>query len=138
MTKNKTKNLVFSGLILTLLLIAPHYSSAAGSSAGTYDVNAFQENSGLDAAGKAAGFAIGGNTTPINTIISTVLYSGLSLVGILFFAYLVYGAYIWMTSKGNEEKVKAAATTLTNSIIGLIITLSAYAITYFLINFFWK
>lgn len=131
MINSKLKNIIISGLLL-----CPQISLAANG-AGTYSLNDFQEKSGLDAAGKAAGFAIGANTTPVDSIIASVLYSGLSLVGILFFAYIIYGAYIWMTSRGNDEKVKSATTTLTNSIIGLIITLGAYAITYFLINFFW-
>jgi hypothetical protein len=36
-----------------------------------------------------------------------------------------------MTAGGNEEKVSKAKTTLYRAIIGLIITISAYAITYF-------
>lgn len=113
----------------------PLANVAAESSAGTYD---FQKQSGLNVTGDAAGFTTGADTTPINSIIATVLYSGLSLVGIIFFAYILYGAYLWMTSRGNDEKIKDATTTLINSIIGLIVTLSAYVITYFLVNFFWK
>lgn len=134
MTKTKIKNLVIRGVLSILILLALP-SALAAESGGSYD---FQKQSGLNAAGSAAGFAIGTESTPVNNIIATVLYSGLSLVGILFFAYIIYGAYIWMTSRGNDDKVKGATTTITNSIIGLIITLGAYAITYFLIQFFWE
>lgn len=136
MAQNKLKNLIITSLTLIVVAIYfPLANAAAESSAGTYD---FQKQSGLNATGNAAGFTTGAETMSIDSIIATVLYSGLSLVGIIFFAYIIYGAYIWMTSRGNDEKVKAATTTLTNSIIGFIITLSAYVITYFLVNFFWK
>lgn len=134
MTKSKIKNLTVRGLILIIFLIIPLFHVTADQN-GSYD---FQKQSGLNAAGSAAGFVTGADTTPLDLIIATVLYSVLSLVGILFFAYLIYGSYLWMTSRGNDEKVKEATTTLTNSIIGLIITLGAYAITFFVINYFWK
>lgn len=136
MAQNKIKNLIITSLVFTMVAIYfPLANVAAKSNTGTYD---FQKQSGLNVTGNTAGFTTGAETTPINSIIATVLYSGISLVGIIFFAYILYGAYIWMTSRGNDEKVKEATTTLINSIIGLIITLSAYVLTYFLINFFWQ
>jgi hypothetical protein len=130
MKQEKLKNLINIGFVIILSLAYFQVSLAAGS----YD---FQKQSGLDDTGNAAGFEIGANTTPVNTIISSALYTVLSLVGIIFFAYLIYGAYTWMTSRGNEEKIKEATNTLVNAIIGLIVTLSAYVLTYFIISQFW-
>jgi hypothetical protein len=39
---------------------------------------------------------------------------------------------MWMTSGGNEERVKKAKQILIAAIIGLVIILSAYAITNFI------
>ena len=58
-------------------------------------------------------------------IIKTIL----TIVGTLMFGFMVYAGYTWMTAGGNDEKVLSAKTTIRNSIIGLIIVLSAYAIT---------
>ncbi|MFA5155716.1 MAG: pilin [Patescibacteria group bacterium] len=127
MPQQKLKNLINIGIIIILSLAYFHISLA-------YD---FRQNSGLDATGDAAGFEIGANATPLNVIIGDVLYTVLSLVGIAFLAYLLYGSYTWMTSRGNEEKVKAATNTLVNSIIGLIVTLAAYALTYLIVSQFW-
>ena len=131
MKNHRLKRIITIGAVVILSLAYSQASLADGS----YD---FQKQSGLDGAGSAAGFETGANSTPVNTIISSALYTVLSLVGIIFFAYLLYGAYIWMTSRGNEEKVKEATNTLTNAIIGLIVTLSAYVLTYFLISNFWS
>lgn len=121
--------------MLILPLASYQVSLAANpSDSGTYD---FQKQSGLDASGQKAGFETGANATPLNSVISTVLYTGLSLVGIAFFAYLLYGAYTWMTSRGNDQKIKEATNTLINAIIGLIVTLGAYVITYFVVKYFW-
>ncbi|MFA5184544.1 MAG: pilin [Patescibacteria group bacterium] len=129
MRLEKLKKLISVG---TIIVLSVFYFQAA-LAAGSYD---FQKESGLDDIGKSAGFEIGANSTPVNTIISSVLYTLLSLVGIVFFAYLIYGAYTWMTSRGNEEKIKEATTTLINAIIGLIVTLSAYILTYFIVSKF--
>jgi hypothetical protein len=40
-----------------------------------------------------------------------------------------------MIADGNEEKIKKATKTVMGAIIGLIITLAAYALSYFLIQY---
>jgi len=57
-------------------------------------------------------------------------------VGVLFLGLTIFSGIKWMIAQGNEEKVKIAKDSLLNSIVGLIITLSAYAISYFIINYF--
>ncbi len=69
-------------------------------------------------------------TTTIGTIISTIL----GLLGIIFLVLAVYAGFLWMTSQGSEDKVKKAKQILSSSIIGLIITLAAYAIADFVVT----
>lgn len=66
----------------------------------------------------------------ISTIISLIL----SLVGVIFLVLMIYGGINWMTAGGNEAQVKAAQNILSKAVIGLVIVLSAYAITYFIID----
>ncbi|MCF7906395.1 hypothetical protein K9L04_00490, partial [Patescibacteria group bacterium] len=47
---------------------------------------------------------------------------------------IVYGGILWMTSGGEEEKVKKAKKLMISGIIGMIIIVSAYAITSYLLN----
>jgi len=44
----------------------------------------------------------------------------------------VYAGLMWMTAGGNEDRIKKARQILIAAIIGLVIVLSAYAITQFI------
>ena len=77
---------------------------------------------------EAAGFS-DPNTIP--EIIGAIIGTFLSLLGIIFLCLIIYGGFLWMTSGGNETKVLKAKKTLTQATIGLLIILSAYAITQF-------
>ena len=57
----------------------------------------------------------------------------LGLTGIIFVLLIIYAGYQWMTAQGEEEPVKKAKATITNSVIGLIVILGAYAIYNFVI-----
>lgn len=65
------------------------------------------------------------------TLIGSILGTGLSLVGILFFALMLYGGLTWMLARGNAEQEKQALNTITAAIIGIVIVLASYAITTF-------
>ncbi len=60
----------------------------------------------------------------------------LSILGVIFMAYMVYGGYLWMIARGNEEQVNRAKAVIRGSIIGIIIVLAAYAISAFVVNRF--
>jgi len=68
----------------------------------------------------------------IPSIIGTIIGAGLSFIGILFFILVIYGGYLWMTARGNEEQVGKAISIVTQASIGLIIVAAAYLITRFL------
>jgi cytochrome bd-type quinol oxidase subunit 2 len=70
----------------------------------------------------------------IATTIGQIIKGLLSLLGVMFMIYVVYAGYLWMTASGEEEKISKAKTILKGSIIGLIIVLGAYAITYFVVT----
>ena len=65
------------------------------------------------------------------SIVGIVMQTFLSLLGIIFIVLIVYAGYNWMTAGGSEDKVALAKNTLTRALIGLIIIIAAYAITYF-------
>lgn len=60
-----------------------------------------------------------------------VVYSMLGLLGTALLGYLIYGGYLIMTAAGNEDRTKKGRDVITNSIIGLLIILSAYSIAIF-------
>lgn len=82
---------------------------------------------------KAAGLA-GLSQNSIGTIAAVIIQAFLSLLGIIFIVLIIIAGFKWMTAAGNEEQIKKSQATLKTAIIGLIIVLGAYAITYFVFN----
>jgi len=60
-----------------------------------------------------------------------IIRVALGLLGIIFVAIIVYAGFVWMTAGGNEENAGKAKKLIFNGVIGLVIVLSAYAITIF-------
>ncbi len=67
----------------------------------------------------------------VGNIVGTVINGALSLVGIIFLVLMVYAGILWMTARGKDEQVQKAQQIIIASLIGLFITVSAYAITKF-------
>lgn len=79
----------------------------------------------------AAGFSA--NAT-IGSSVAIIIKAFLGLLGIIFVFLMVYAGYHWMTAAGDEQKVTKAKDTLRTAIIGLIIIVAAYSITYFVLK----
>jgi hypothetical protein len=77
-------------------------------------------------AGKA-GYAAATNTT-LSTMIGLIVQTVLGFLGIVFIVLIIYAGIQWMTAEGDEAKVEKAQTTMRNAIIGLIVTVGAYAV----------
>lgn len=88
---------------------------------------------GLEYAGNVAaegGLGNADSDTAIQAIINTVL----GFLGLIALVVILLGGFKWMTSGGNDEKVKKAKATLMAGITGLIIVLAAYVIVGFVIE----
>lgn len=68
--------------------------------------------------------------------IGNVVKVVLGTLGTIFIILIVVSGYTWMTSGGNEEKVKKARANIKSSIIGLVVVLAAYAVSLFLASYF--
>jgi hypothetical protein len=78
--------------------------------------------------GRKAGFS---PEASLSSVIPAIIGVFLGLLGIIFVILIIYAGYNWMTAAGDSDKVDKAKETLQRAIIGLVITVSAYAITYF-------
>lgn len=67
----------------------------------------------------------------IQTFVGKFINAALTLIGTIFFVLMVYAGYLWMTAHGKEEQIETARKVITAAIIGLVLVLSAYAITVF-------
>ena len=79
---------------------------------------------------ETAGLAGGDITLIIARLIRVVL----GTLGVVAVAFVLYGGFLWMTSRGEDLKIKKAKMIMTNALIGLIIVLSSFAIAQFVIS----
>ena len=99
----------------------------------------FLENSGISETAVASGHKdqkIFGSPDSLFTGIGSIVNSVLGLVGIVFFILLIYGGYLWMTAQGEESQVEKSKNIIKSAIIGLVVTMSAFAISVFVMSSF--
>ncbi len=77
------------------------------------------------------GYVVEGGTS-LPEVVGVIINAFISLLGIIFVILIVSAGFTWMTSEGNEEKIKKATATIKASVIGLIITLSAWSLWNFI------
>lgn len=70
----------------------------------------------------------------LGQFVAAVVKVILGFLGVIFIILIIYSGILWMTSAGSEEKIGKAKKTIVAATIGLAIVLSAYAITYFVID----
>jgi len=98
-------------------------------------------DSALDNLGKA-GSGMGATSDGIGgtpkadfpTIIGGVIKVLLGVLGVIFLIIIVFAGVKWMTAHGEKDDVTKATDSIRQAIIGLAITLAAYAITDFVVR----
>ncbi len=116
--------LVCFSILTGILLVMPLFAQSFN----------FTEDSGIKNTAESTGheemkiFSPGNLPGAIGSIVGAIL----SFIGVIFLLLTIYGGFLWMTARGNEEKVGQAKTILTSAIVGLIIVVAAYAITAFI------
>lgn len=114
----KNKKFIISGFLVAILFFGLFQIALA--------VVPTEVTEGLTNTAKEAKISTDGNVT---NLIGNVIGGILSFIGVIFFALMVFGGFMWMTARGNEEQTKKALGTVTSAVIGLVIVLSSYAIT---------
>lgn len=114
------KKIFVAGFLLTMLLapLSLVYAAVSPFKGGVTNLNTAVKGTGLE-------------TTTLESSVGTVIKGVLALVGTIFFGLTIYAGILWMTAAGNEEQVTKATDIIKAAIIGLFITMSAYAITTF-------
>lgn len=113
------KKYFISGLLIGLLALP-----AVGLAQGNLNSALGNLNNVSERAGTAG--------ASLESVVGRLINGALSLVGIIFLVLMVYAGYLWMTARGEEEQVKKAQSIIRSSIIGIVIVVSAYAITFFI------
>lgn len=73
-------------------------------------------------------------TKTLPQLVGDIVKGLLSLLGVVFAIFLIYGGILWMTAGGEQSRLERAKSIIKNSVIGIIITFGAYAISYFVID----
>lgn len=68
-------------------------------------------------------------TGPITLIGNVIVFYVYGFLGIIFIILTIYGGYLWMTARGNEEQVTKARKIVIDGVIGLIIIILAWTVT---------
>lgn len=76
----------------------------------------------------------GTNGDTVNTIIGNVINLLIMVVGIISVIMIVIGGIRYTTSSGNASETKTARDTIIYSIVGLVISIMAFAIVNFVLN----
>lgn len=122
------KTLLILAVVFIFLLTS--FISAVPLQAADAAVLAQGDSYGLSEAAGKAGLS---KDTNFPETIGIILFTVISLIGVFFLVLVVYGGFLWMTAGGNAEKTKKAGAIMRNGVIGVIIILSAYAITQYVI-----
>ena len=128
------KKIIFVLLILTmaaswLALPTPTLAQEAGN---TIHISSYTKLLDvLSFVGRAGGYQTEQNIASTPIIVGIVIRAFLNFLGITFIILMIIAGYSWMTAGGNEEQVKKAISTIKQSVIGLIIAISAYTIWIF-------
>ena len=127
--------LTFSGV---LLLSATQTYAAIQPSDCPYEVGSSFANT-LKRVGCMAGYIRGTEfveptQTSLVTILGSVINIVLSLIGVIFVILIIYGGWLWGTSRGNEEQVTKAEGLIRSAVIGVIVVFSAFVIANFLMG----
>ncbi len=118
--KRETKQIICLVLMIVILLL-PYFVFAGDTM-----------KSVLNNLGEFSGYDTSTNQNTVAHIVASIIKAFLALIGTIFLVLLVLGGFKWMTAGGDEEKVRQAKDTIKVAIIGLIIIIAAYSITYFI------
>lgn len=95
-------------------------------------VDVWSDQYSAEQVGFAAFKEIGLGTRDPRRIIAAGINVLLGFAGVVAICFIIYGGWIWMNAKGNEAQVEKAKKLLKNAVIGLLIILSAFALSIYI------
>jgi ketopantoate hydroxymethyltransferase len=121
------------GAALALIVTAPLLlGSAVNVSAQTLTADELFGGTGATGSGFAAEAGLG--SADLVDTVSSIIRVALGFLGVIAVVIILLGGFKWMTSQGNDTKLKDAKNLIYAGIVGLVIVLMAYAIASFVIT----
>jgi len=81
------------------------------------------------------GGSLGLGAADLKETIINIIKWALGLLGLIAVIVMLYGGFVWLTSRGDEKKIDKAKRILLNGVIGLVIILVSWAIVLFIQRF---
>lgn len=116
--------------LISLLLIVLILPATASAGLGLLKSDKLQQSANPEGFSRNAGFADAGNQS-LPTAVAIVINIFIGLLGTIFLILIVASGWNWFTAQGDADKVKKAKERMINATIGLVIIVSAYAVTVF-------
>ena len=110
--------------IIMLLIIPLFFVSAAQS-----DVILL-----LDDVAEKAQYSGGSDDTELAAYIGRIIQYILATLGVVFLTLLIFAGFTYMTARGDTEKVQEAKDIMEHVVVGLIIILMSYAVSFYIVN----
>lgn len=110
------------------LLIMPIFASPALAQSNPSDPY------GIDYVGQGLGDTAGERDQDPRELIGRFINFALGFLGLIAVGIILIGGFKWMTSGGNEEKTGDAKKLIVAGVVGLIIVLSAWGLSTWLIS----
>ena len=70
-------------------------------------------------------------TVSLGVIVARIINAALGLLGLVAVIIILYGGFLWMTAKGEAERVQKAKKLLIQALVGLVIIVMSFAIAQF-------
>ncbi len=128
----KHLNPIFSLIILTALLILPYLVFAQTNTATSNETMLGR----LKTVATTGGYEATTDNYTLMALVGAIIQAALGLLGGIFIIIMVIAGYNWMMASGNEQRIEKAQNMIKRAIIGLVITLSSWAIWAFIFNNF--
>jgi len=78
--------------------------------------------------------AYGNGNLDVRTIIARIIVIVLQFLAVIFLGLTIFAGFRYMTAAGNEEQTKKAVSQIKDSVIGLIIVLTSWVLTTYILR----
>ncbi len=124
--------LIAAGLIASFFLPTMSFVHAADT---TKNINSSLNEAGFSGFGMTSADA---RAIGLGGLVGTYVTAFLGFVGTIAFVVFLYGGYLWLTARGNDDQVADAKKYLFNGTIGIAVIVLAYSAAYFITSQLYK
>ncbi|PIU10605.1 hypothetical protein COT27_02285 [Candidatus Kuenenbacteria bacterium CG08_land_8_20_14_0_20_37_23] len=128
--QKKYKKLIFGLIIVSLCFVSYVLNFNSVSAYGIDGINGKSASSYL----QDMAYRVDLKKNEPSVMIGTIIYYILGFLGIIALTLIIAAGIMWMTAGGNEESVTKSKGLLKGAVIGTIIILVSYALTYFVVT----